>query len=221
MLNKDETLQSSLAVLKFKPGMLQLARLGRRGKGGRTEEEGRPLDAALREEMENLLGCDFRDVRIYDERKAEEMACRLNAEAFTIGSKIFAAKGKLDSTTSAGKALLAHELTHVAQETQQAYWGAIDRPLPSWTAIHSAPRPEVPQTASSSRDMNSGDAQRQEKEREAQTVERLVREGSGARLLRTERSSSQTQETDPEDIADRVYRLMQSELILERERARI
>lgn len=218
MLSQDEALWSALVVLRFRPLVLQLRRLSQKG---RREEEGRPVEAALGEEMKQLLGCDFRDVRIYDDRKAEEMARQLGAEAFTMGKKIFAPKGKLDATTLAGKALLAHELSHVARETQHANWAAAERPLPIWEAIQPAAKSEVPRAAAPGRTAVGASLLQEAKEREAQAVERMVRESGNTMPRRREQSNPKAAEIDPEDIADRVYDLMQSELILERERARI
>lgn len=219
-MSQGDTLQSALAVLRFRPVILQLRRSSQKGKGTKAEE-GRSVEAALREEMEGLLGCDFRDVRIYDDRRAEEMARQLNAEAFAVGRKIFAPKGKLDTTTLAGKALLAHELTHVAQETQQTDWATAERPLPSWGASRPAAKPEVPRTAAPGRAGVEASLLREVKEREAQAMERLVQEPGKSMSWRSEQSNPSKEEIDAEDLADRVYRLMQSEFILERERARM
>jgi hypothetical protein len=57
-------------------------------------------------------------------------------------------------------------------------------------------------------------------EAEAQAMERLVREADETTPSQAERSSHERMGIDAEDIADRVYRLMRDELILEKERAR-
>ena len=223
MLSKDETLWSALAVLRFRPVILQPRRFSQKDKG-RKAEDGKFLEVTVREEMEELLGCDFRDVRIYDDRKAEEIACQLNAEAFAVGKKVFAPKGKLDTTTLAGKALLAHELTHVAQQTQESAsaWSRMGRPLPSMGATHGTVDIGVQRAAVSSRSGVAGDALQEAREMEAQALERLIREAGSAMLTTSpEQSNAKMAEIDVEDIADKVYGLMQSELILERERARV
>ena len=49
---------------------------------------------------------------------ADEAARSINAEAFTMGNNTAFAKGKHDPDSRSGKELLAHELTHVAQQSQ-------------------------------------------------------------------------------------------------------
>ena len=214
MLSKDEMLWSALAVLKFKPVVSEVRWFGKKDRREKMAL-GEPLDAMQRVEMEELLGCDFRDVRIYDDRQAAEIARQLDAEAFTLGNKVFAAQGKLNTATLAGKALLAHELTHVSQQTRQnvSGWPTVERSLPCREIIHSNANHEVPQVAASSPTGASGGVVQRAREVEAQAVERSVREAGNSR-------NSPAAEIDAEDIADRVYRLMQAELILEEERAR-
>ncbi len=215
MLNNSEALWTALAALKFRPLIFRLRGFTWKDRGGGVEE-GESLSSTERAEMEGLLGCDFSDVRIYDSQQAGEIARQLSAEAFTAGNKIFSAEGKLDTATSAGKALLAHELTHVAQHKQQT----VERPLPYGGAIHGDARHDTEQVATSSFTRASGSLMQQAMEAEAQAMERLVREADETTPSQAERSSHERMGIDAEDIADRVYRLMRDELILEKERAR-
>ncbi|MER7465879.1 DUF4157 domain-containing protein [Streptomyces sp. NPDC097981] len=73
---------------------------------------GRPLDTALREEMESRLGADFTDVRIHDDSAARASAASVGARAYTSGSHVVIGDGGADKHT------LAHELTHVIQQRQ-------------------------------------------------------------------------------------------------------
>ncbi len=214
MLTKAEMLWSALAALKFRPFVSGARPFGNKARE-RESERGEPLDGLQRAEMEELLGCDFRDVRIYDDRQAGELARQLKAEAFTLGNKVFAAPGKLNTATLAGKALLAHELTHVGQQTQRhvTSWPALERALPCRQITCNNADHGVPQVAASSPTGASGGVIQRAREAEAQDVERSVREASSLRNLREAK-------IDAEDLADRVYRLMQSELVLEKERAR-
>jgi hypothetical protein len=214
MLTEAETLWFALAALKFKPFVLGAMPFGKK-ETKRKSQPGEPLDALKRAEMEELLGCDFRDVRIYDDRQAGELVRQLNAEAFTLGNKVFAAPGKLNTATLAGKALLAHELTHVVQQTERQVtsWPALEASLPCWQTTRGNAIHPVPQVAASSPAGASGGVVQRAGEAEAQEVEHSVREASSSRDLREA-------EIDAGDIADRVYRLMQSELVLEKERAR-
>lgn len=73
---------------------------------------GRPLDDALRGEMEARLGADFSDVRIHTDQAARASAREIGARAYTSGSHIVVGDGGGDKHT------LAHELTHVIQQRQ-------------------------------------------------------------------------------------------------------
>lgn len=74
------------------------------------------LDPVLRKEMETIIGVDLPEVRIHTGEGAKEMAEALGARAFAVGrSDIFFGQGEFAPQTSTGKALLAHELSHVAE----------------------------------------------------------------------------------------------------------
>jgi len=76
---------------------------------------GQPLSMGLRHAMERELGVSLAEVRIHTDEVASRAAHALNAEAFTIGEDVFFAEGAFAPETRAGRKLLAHELTHVAQ----------------------------------------------------------------------------------------------------------
>jgi len=78
---------------------------------------GEALDEMTRMEMESAFGYDLKDVRIHETKQAGELARELQAEAFTIGADIFTTEGKLNTPTRENRGLLAHELTHVIQQT--------------------------------------------------------------------------------------------------------
>lgn len=76
---------------------------------------GTPLDPTDRRDFEQRFGCDFSAVRLHTDRAAADTAAALHARAFTSGSHIgFAAGGWLPGHPRS-RALLAHELVHVAQ----------------------------------------------------------------------------------------------------------
>jgi hypothetical protein len=58
---------------------------------------------------------DFGRVRVHTDARAADSASALNARAYTVGDHIVFAEGQYDPASSAGRELLAHELTHVAQ----------------------------------------------------------------------------------------------------------
>jgi len=79
---------------------------------------GRPLDAPVRREMETRLGHDFSRVRVHTGALAAESAESVAALAYTVGSSIVFGRGQYAPETTAGKRLLAHELTHTVQQAE-------------------------------------------------------------------------------------------------------
>jgi hypothetical protein len=77
---------------------------------------GRPLDEKAGEEIGGALGTDLGDVRVHTSPESDALNRDLGAKAFTTGKDIFFRDGEYDPGSSAGKELLAHELTHVAQQ---------------------------------------------------------------------------------------------------------
>ena len=81
---------------------------------------GDPLDPALRSLMESRFGVDFSHVRVHTDSQADASARAVDAQAFTVGQHVVFGEGQYIPDTSAGKQLLAHELTHVVQQTRAA-----------------------------------------------------------------------------------------------------
>ncbi len=80
---------------------------------------GRALEPETRKFMESRFGYDFGEVRIHTDNQAEVMARNLNAEAFTIGRDVYFGSGRYNPATNSGQRLVAHELTHVVQQSHQ------------------------------------------------------------------------------------------------------
>lgn len=78
---------------------------------------GRPLDAATRAFMEPRFGHDFSRVRVHSGSMAEQSARDLNAHAYTVGHNIVFGAGRFAPGTQEGRRLIAHELTHVVQQS--------------------------------------------------------------------------------------------------------
>lgn len=81
---------------------------------------GQPLDAKTREFFEPRFGLDLGRVRVHTGEQAGQSASAINAEAYTAGPDIVFGKGHYAPETSAGKHLLAHELTHTIQQGLRA-----------------------------------------------------------------------------------------------------
>lgn len=80
---------------------------------------GRPLSASERAFLEPRFGQDFSRVRIHSDAQAAEMAQAVNARAFTVGRDVVFGAGQYQPSAPEGKRLLAHELTHVVQQSGQ------------------------------------------------------------------------------------------------------
>lgn len=80
--------------------------------------KGERLDETTRAKYEQRFGADLSRVRIYTGEFAEEITRAHNAEAITVGTTgmiLMGGSPDRSMATTAGQALLAHELTHVAQ----------------------------------------------------------------------------------------------------------
>jgi hypothetical protein len=84
--------------------------------------------AALAEETQHFfgerMGYDFSHVRIHAGTEAEQSAKEVNAKAYTTDNHIVFNKGQYNPSSEEGKKLLAHELTHVVQNSGEV---AIER----------------------------------------------------------------------------------------------
>lgn len=81
---------------------------------------GQPLDVETRGLLETRFGHDFSRVRVHTDGRAAESARAVNALAYTVGSDIVFDKGQYSPNTFAGQKLIAHELTHVVQQSSVA-----------------------------------------------------------------------------------------------------
>ncbi|HSE15793.1 MAG TPA: DUF4157 domain-containing protein [Pyrinomonadaceae bacterium] len=80
------------------------------------ESEGEPLDTTTRSLMEPRFGRDFSDVRVHRDGEAADSARAVNAVAYTVGPDVVFGAGEYAPHTNRGALVLAHELTHVAQQ---------------------------------------------------------------------------------------------------------
>jgi len=78
---------------------------------------GRPLDSTTRAFMEPRFGHNFSQVRVHTDAQAAESAKGVNALAYTTGQDIVFKAGRYAPDSQAGRNLIAHELTHVVQQS--------------------------------------------------------------------------------------------------------
>lgn len=81
---------------------------------------GRPLEPAVRQDMEQRFGHDFSQVSIHTGASAEQSAQAMNAAAYTFGNSIVFGAGQFSLGSLEGRRLLAHELVHVVQQSSTA-----------------------------------------------------------------------------------------------------
>jgi hypothetical protein len=79
---------------------------------------GHGLPDTERDFFESRMGYDFSGVRVHTDASAVQASRDIQARAFTMGNNIAFNKGAYLPGTSSGRRLLAHELTHVVQQTQ-------------------------------------------------------------------------------------------------------
>lgn len=85
----------------------------------KKKNNGHKLPDGVQAEMESAFGSDFSQVNIHNDEKSAQLNKALKAKAFTHGKDIFFNKGEYAPNSVRGKHLLAHELTHVVQQTGQ------------------------------------------------------------------------------------------------------
>jgi hypothetical protein len=83
----------------------------------KSKGKGQSLPDEVKSFLEAELGADFSEVVIHTDSEAVAMNKELNALAFTNGFDIYFNAGQYRPDSKAGQKLLAHELTHVIQQT--------------------------------------------------------------------------------------------------------
>jgi hypothetical protein len=78
---------------------------------------GQTLDENVRGRMESAIGADFSGVRVHTDARADRLSRAVNARAFTVGQDVYFREGAYQPGSSSGRELLAHELTHVVQQS--------------------------------------------------------------------------------------------------------
>lgn len=86
-------------------------RINRERGGGQT------LEGGVQEQMGGAMGQDFSEVKVHTSRESDDLNRQLGAKAFTTGKDIFFREGSYEPHSSSGQELIAHELTHVSQQS--------------------------------------------------------------------------------------------------------
>ena len=86
-----------------------------RARGG-----GQTLAPELQAKMGQAMGADFSGVRVHTNPQADHLNRSIQAKAFTTGQDIFFRQGAYQPGSRGGQELIAHELTHVVQQSEYA-----------------------------------------------------------------------------------------------------
>jgi len=78
---------------------------------------GQLLDPTTRAFMEPRFGRDFSGVRVHGDSESAALASSLDARAFALGNHIVLGEGMASAASDTGRHVLAHELTHVVQQS--------------------------------------------------------------------------------------------------------
>ncbi len=89
---------------------------------------GQPMSDNMRRYFEPRFGVDFSNVRLHRDDETAQYANSINARAFTYANHIGFANNEYGNNEK-GKKLLAHELTHVIQQSHRNKTGDIQRDL--------------------------------------------------------------------------------------------
>lgn len=113
-LEKDESEPDETGMPKRESGIASATRSAPINvpRGG-----GHSLESGLRHRMERRIGYDFSHVRVHTDEPAVQSARKLKAHAYTVGKNIYFNAGRYSPVGFEGQKLLAHELTHVVQQT--------------------------------------------------------------------------------------------------------
>lgn len=95
--------------------------------------KGEKLPGATQKFMEQRFGSDFDQVRIHNDSTSATLNNQISSKAFTHGKDIFFSKGYYMPSRPEGQKLIAHELTHVIQQSGNKdtiqRWGGDDHKL--------------------------------------------------------------------------------------------
>jgi hypothetical protein len=83
----------------------------------RERSSGQSLDSSVQAKMSEATGQDFSGVKVHTGPESHALNESISAKAFTTGQDIFFREGAYDPGSSGGQELLAHELTHVVQQS--------------------------------------------------------------------------------------------------------
>jgi hypothetical protein len=117
--------------------------------GSVIRSPGQPLAASTRAFFEPRFGTDLSHVQVHTDREAQESARDIKALAYTVGSHVVFDANRYAPSSTEGRRLLAHELTHVMQQAGSDAHGAtqVQRTVASTNCVGGAHNASADPTA--------------------------------------------------------------------------
>ncbi|HEY1938455.1 MAG TPA: DUF4157 domain-containing protein [Candidatus Angelobacter sp.] len=110
---------------------------------------GQPLDSATRAFFEPRFNYDFSRVRIHSDGRAAKSARSVGAMAYTVAPHIAFGENHYEPGSDTGKRLLAHELTHIVQNSPgKLRRSAVTEEGPATEDLTQGEQPDAPVVAS-------------------------------------------------------------------------
>jgi hypothetical protein len=176
-----------------------------RARGG-----GQSLDSAVQASAGERMGHDFSGVRVHTGAESDDLNRQLNAKAFTTGQDIFFRQGAYDPGSSGGQELIAHELTHVVQQSSGAVSGGSKMTVNPPGDVYEQEADSIAGQIASAKAVSGGMAQRQEEEEvQAKAIQRQEEEEE------VQAKAIQRQEEEEEVQAKTVQRQEEEELMMQ------
>jgi hypothetical protein len=123
-IQRDESMEEDDEELQTKSLVQRRENLG--GEEASTDLEssiqsargsGQSLDPSLQTKMGEAMGADFSSVKVHTDSQSDQLNQSIQAKAFTTGQDVFFRQGAYDPSSQSGQELIAHELTHVVQQS--------------------------------------------------------------------------------------------------------
>jgi hypothetical protein len=84
---------------------------------GALNSKGATMSKQAQQFFGERMGYDFSNIKVHTDKEAAQSAKEVNAKAYTVGNHIVFNEGQYNTESSEGKRLMAHELTHVIQNS--------------------------------------------------------------------------------------------------------
>jgi Domain of unknown function (DUF4157) len=116
-LDEDERVEDERVQAEAQPGATPTVSAETASGIQSLRGRGQSLPERTRSFFEPRFGFDLRNVKIHDDSEAARLADNVRARAFTIGRDVVFGRGEYRPDTADGMRLMAHELTHVVQQS--------------------------------------------------------------------------------------------------------